>query len=93
MATLDKKNLKFLSGTSASLSALKTSTPGAFYVTTDTCEMYLGVDENSAPKPLNRYVDVQKDWATISQLPITEVKQGKIYYAKLENILCTFNGT
>ena len=44
----NNSNIKFLQGSYDALSKLTTSLLGAFYVTNDTHEMFLGVDENKS---------------------------------------------
>lgn len=85
-------NIKFLQGSYDKLKALTTSEVGAFYITNDTHEMFLGVEANKAPVALNRWVDVQENWAAIQALTDYKQHAGKIYYAKNENILCTWDG-
>ena len=86
----NNSNIKFLQGSYDALSKLTTSQLGAFYVTNDTHEMFLGVDENKAPVALNRWVDVKDDWAAIQALTDYKQHPGKMYYAIKENILCTW---
>lgn len=88
----NNSNIQFLQGSYNALKQLTTSQPGAFYVTNDTHEMFLGVDANKAPVALNRWVDVRDSWADVQK---EDYKQhpGKIYYAIAENILCTWNAT
>lgn len=85
-------NIKFLQGSYDKLKTLTTSEVGAFYITNDTHEMFLGVDASKAPVALNRWVDVQADWAAVQAVSDYKQHPGKIYYAKNENILCTWNG-
>jgi hypothetical protein len=85
-------NIKFLQGSYDKLKTLTTSEVGAFYITNDTHEMFLGVEANKAPVALNRWVDVQADWAAVQAVSDYKQHPGKIYYAKAENILCTWNG-
>lgn len=85
-------NIKFLQGSYDKLKTLTTSEVGAFYITNDTHEMFLGVEANKAPVALNRWVDVQADWAAVQAVSDYKQHPGKIYYATAENILCTWNG-
>lgn len=87
------QNIKFLTGSYDALSKMTTSQAGAFYVTNDTHEMFLGIDANKAPVSLNRWVDVKDNWAAIQAVEDYKQHPGKIYYAQDENILCTYNGT
>lgn len=93
MADFNGKNIKFLQGTYDRLNALTSSEVGAFYITNDTHEMFLGVEANKAPVALNRWVDVKENVAAIKAVTDYKNHPGKIYYAKAENILCTYNGT
>lgn len=88
----DGKNIKFLQGSYDKLKTLTTSEVGAFYITNDTHEMFLGVDAEKAPVALNRWVDVKDRFADITKNSDYEKHPGKIYYAKAENILCTWDG-
>lgn len=90
MADYTNQKIKFLQGTKEKLKSLETSTLGAFYLTNDTNELYFGMDANSAPVALNRYVDIQEDWSAIQKI---EAKEGKFYYAKKENILAIYDGS
>lgn len=88
----DGNNIKFLQGSYDKLKTLTTSEVGAFYITNDTHEMFLGVDANKAPVALNRWVDVKDDWAAVQATSDYKQHPGKIYYAAAENILCTWDG-
>lgn len=88
----DGQNIKFLQGSYDKLKTLTTSEVGAFYITNDTHEMFLGVEANKAPVALNRWVDVKDDWAAVQATIDYKEHPGKIYYAKNENILCTWDG-
>ena len=87
--------VQFLHGTEDSLQSLRKNTsnikPGAFYVTSDTNRMYLGVKEGSANKivPLNQGVITV---AAVANLPSTGIEVGYFYYATSENVLCVYNG-
>ena len=89
---INGNNVKFLQGSYAALNNLTTSEVGAFYITNDTHEMFLGVDANKGPVALNRWVDIQADWDAVQSVSDYKQHPGKIYYAKNENILCTWNG-
>lgn len=88
--------VQFLHGTEASLKTLRSNVsnikPGAFYVTSDTNRMYLGVQENSVNKivPLNQGVITV---AAVANLPTTGIEVGYFYYATEENVLCVYNGS
>ena len=87
--------VQFLHGTESSLQNLRDNAssikPGAFYVTSDTNRMYLGVQENSVNKivPLNQGVITV---AAVANLPTTNIEAGYFYYATTENVLCVYNG-
>ena len=88
--------VQFLHGTEANLKTLRNNVsnikPGAFYVTSDTNRMYLGVQENSVNKivPLNQGVITV---AAVANLPTTGIEVGYFYYATEENVLCVYNGS
>lgn len=86
------KNIKFLQGSYDKLKTLTTSEVGAFYITNDTHEMFLGIDAAKAPVALNRWVEVKDKWSDIQAIIDYKQHPGKIYYAKAENILCTWDG-
>jgi hypothetical protein len=92
MADLSGKNLKFLSGTQASLDTLRTNggaTEGAFYLTNDTHRLYIGTTEDSKviPVPVNEGVVTV---ASVSVLPAT-AESGQFYFATAENVLCVWS--
>jgi hypothetical protein len=88
--------VQFLHGTETSLQGLRDNAsnikPGAFYVTSDTNRMYLGIQENSVNKivPLNQGVITV---AAVANLPTTGIEVGYFYYAAKENVLCVYNGS
>lgn len=84
--------IKFLQGSYEKLNSLTSSEAGAFYVTNDTHEMFLGLGENKAPVALNRWVDVEEKFSDIQAKTDYKQHPGKFYYAKKENILCTYDG-
>lgn len=86
----NNSNIKFLQGSYDALSKLQTSQLGAFYVTNDTHEMFLGVDASKPPVALNRWVDVKENWAAVQAVTDYRQHPGKMYYATAENILCTW---
>lgn len=88
----DTMNVKFLQGTSAALNAMSTSTPGAFYLTTDENRLYYGMSADKKPVPLNEQVTVYAKWDDLSKA--TDTRKNLIYYAADKNILCikTENG-
>ena len=92
MADLSGKNLKFLSGTQASLDTLRTNggaTEGAFYLTNDTHRLYIGTTEDSKviPVPVNEGVVTVKN---IAALPTTGTA-GHFYYASDDSVLCVWS--
>ena len=93
MATIATgNNIKFLHGSIEALNQMTASIPGAFYITDDSYEMFLGVDSTKKPVALNRYVDIYDKWSDITALGTSNVHTGKFYYAKEENILGIFDG-
>jgi hypothetical protein len=72
MAIDTNTGIKFLQGSYDSLPK-NSSIPGAFYITNDTHEMFLGVDSSKAPVALNRWVDVKDKWEEISKLNIDDL--------------------
>ena len=92
MADLSGKNLKFLSGTQASLDTLRDkggATEGAFYLTNDTHRLYIGTTEDSKviPVPVNEGVITV---ANAAALPNT-AEAGQFYFATAENVLCVWS--
>ena len=79
-------NVKFLQGTSTALNAMTSSTPGAFYLTTDENRLYYGVAANAKPVPLNEQVTVYEKWSELSKA--TDTRDNIIYYAADLNVLC-----
>ena len=88
----DNQKIKFLQGTAAKLAGLSSSEAGAFYLTNDTHELYVGLGENQKPVALNRWVDIVDN---VNDITSNEAyrKEGKLYYATQENILCTWDST
>ena len=87
--------VQFLHGTENSLSTLRNDTtkikPGAFYITSDTNRMYLGVQEDS----VNKIVSLNQGVITVeavANLPTANIEAGYFYYATSENVLCVYNG-
>jgi hypothetical protein len=68
--------IAFLHGSESSLATLRSKPedikPGAFYITSDTNRMYLGISENSTKKivPLNQGVITV---AAVASLPTTDI--------------------
>ena len=85
----DNQKIKFLQGTAAKLAGLSSSEAGAFYLTNDTHELYVGLGENQKPVALNRWVDVVDSLSAITATDEYK-KTGKLYYLKNDNILCTY---
>jgi hypothetical protein len=88
----DNNKIKFLQGTAEKLASLSSSEAGAFYLTNDTHELYVGLGKNQKPVALNRWVDIVKNRTEIVNIPAYE-KTGKLYYVTEENILCTWDST
>lgn len=76
---------KFLRGNSANLASV-TVEDGAFYLTTDTHQLFVGQGEEIVP--VNEGVVTVADIASLPESAIT----GSFYYATKENVLCVFNG-
>lgn len=88
----DNNKIKFLQGTAEKLASLSSSEAGAFYLTNDTHELYVGLGENHKPVALNRWVDIVDNVNDITSNEAYK-KEGKLYYATKENILCTWDST
>ena len=86
----ENNKIKFLQGTSTKLAGLTSSEAGAFYLTNDTHELFVGLGEGKKPVALNRWVDVVERVDTITSNDSYK-KAGKLYYATAENILCTWD--
>lgn len=88
----ENNKIKFLQGTAAKLAGLSSSEAGAFYLTNDTHELYVGLGENQKPVALNRWVDIVKNIEQIANIEAYK-KVGKLYYITDDNILCTWDNT
>ena len=85
--------VKFLQGVHSQLPTTS-SQVGAFYVTTDTHELFLGLDASKAPVALNRSIEFYPDFAAIEALDVTDPQYiGRMFYASAENFLVVHNGT
>lgn len=90
MALEKDQKILFKQGTQEKFDSLKTSIPGAFYLTTDTHRLYIGDDAGKQPVPINQgLVKV----ATQDLLPTVEANDearysGQFYLIENGNILC-----
>lgn len=89
---IENQKIKFLTGTQEKFDGLKTSQAGAFYLTSDTQRLYVGLDENNPPVPVNQgviFIDSAND------LPNDDTNKenyaGKFYFIKTTNILCVYS--
>lgn len=80
-------NVKFLKGLQANVPVDSGATDGAFYLTTDTHRLYVGNSEGKADL-LSQSVFVVANVAALTDCPKVE---GQFYYAKAENVLCTYS--
>lgn len=80
-------NVKFLKGLQANVPVDSGAVDGAFYLTTDTHRLYVGNDAGKADL-LSQSVFVVANVAALSDCPKVE---GQFYYAKAENVLCTYS--
>lgn len=86
-------NVMFKRGTQAGFNSLTAYQDGCFYLTTDSHRLYVGTGNNKADL-VSQSVITYPNWAAIQALS-TESGLGvkdQIYYAKAENILCTYSG-
>lgn len=97
-STLMKANVMFKRGTQSSFNNLSTYQDGCFYLTTDSHRLYIGTDNNKADL-VSQSVITYPDWASIEALSNSSsssyapglCSEGQFYYAKAENILCTYS--
>lgn len=85
-------NVMFKRGTQAGFNNLTAYQDGCFYLTTDSHRLYVGTGNNKADL-VSQSVITYSNWAAIQAL-FTESGLGvkdQIYYAKAENILCTYS--
>lgn len=93
-----KANVMFKRGTQSSFNNLSTYQDGCFYLTTDSHRLYIGTDNNKADL-VSQSVITYPNWAAIEALSNSSsssyapglCSEGQFYYAKAENILCTYS--
>ena len=97
-AALSKANVMFKRGTQSSFNNLSTYQDGCFYLTTDSHRLYIGTGGNKADL-VSQSVITYPNWASIEALSNKSssnyapglCSEGQFYYAKAENILCTYS--
>lgn len=93
-----KANVMFKRGTQSSFNNLSTYQDGCFYLTTDSHRLYIGTGDNKA-NLVSQSVITYDNWAAIEALSNKSsssyapglCSEGQFYYAKAENILCTYS--
>lgn len=88
-----KANVMFKRGTQSSFNNLSTYQDGCFYLTTDSHRLYIGTGNNKADL-VSQSVITYDNWAQIQALSNSNpglCSEGQFYYAKAENILCTYS--
>lgn len=91
-------NVMFKRGTQSGFNNLSTYQDGCFYLTTDSHRLYIGTGGNKA-NLVSQSVITYPDWASIEALSNSSsssyapglCSEGQFYYAKAENILCTYS--
>lgn len=91
-------NVMFKRGTQSGFNNLSTYQDGCFYLTTDSHRLYIGTGNNKADL-VSQSVITYPDWAAIEALSNKSsssyapglCSEGQFYYAKAENILCTYS--
>ena len=91
-------NVMFKRGTQSSFNNLSTYQDGCFYLTTDSHRLYIGTGNNKA-NLVSQSVITYPNWASIEALSNKSssnyapglCSEGQFYYAKAENILCTYS--
>lgn len=91
-------NVMFKRGTQSGFNNLSTYQDGCFYLTTDSHRLYIGTGNNKADL-VSQSVITYPDWASIEALSNKSssnyapglCSEGQFYYAKAENILCTYS--
>lgn len=91
-------NVMFKRGTQSSFNNLSTYQDGCFYLTTDSHRLYIGTGNNKADL-VSQSVITYDNWAAIEALSNASspnyapglCSEGQFYYAKAENILCTYS--
>lgn len=97
-STSMKANVMFKRGTQSSFNNLSTYQDGCFYLTTDSHRLYIGTGNNKADL-VSQSVITYPNWASIEALSNKSssnyapglCSEGQFYYAKAENILCTYS--
>ena len=97
-STSMKANVMFKRGTQSSFNNLSTYQDGCFYLTTDSHRLYIGTVNNKADL-VSQSVITYPNWAAIEALSNSSsssyapglCSEGQFYYAKAENILCTYS--
>lgn len=86
-------NVMFKRGTQAGFNNLTAYQDGCFYLTTDSHRLYVGTGNNKADL-VSQSVITYPNWAAIQALSTESGLgvEGQFYYAKAENILCTYSG-
>lgn len=92
-------NVMFKRGTQTGFNNLTTYQDGCFYLTTDSHRLYVGTGNNKADL-VSQSVITYPNWAAIEALSNKSsssyapglCSEGQFYYAKAENILCTYSG-
>lgn len=91
-------NVMFKRGTQSGFNNLSTYQDGCFYLTTDSHRLYIGTGSNKADL-VSQSVITYPNWAAIEALSNKSssnyapglCSEGQFYYAKAENILCTYS--
>lgn len=91
-------NVMFKRGTQSGFNNLSTYQDGCFYLTTDSHRLYIGTSNNKADL-VSQSVITYPNWAAIEALSNSSsssyapglCSEGQFYYAKAENILCTYS--
>lgn len=91
-------NVMFKRGTQSGFNNLSTYQDGCFYLTTDSHRLYIGTGNNKADL-VSQSVITYDNWASIEALSNSSsssyapglCSEGQFYYAKAENILCTYS--
>lgn len=98
VTTSPNVNVMFKRGTQSSFNNLSTYQDGCFYLTTDSHRLYIGTGGNKA-NLVSQSVITYPNWASIEALSNSSssnyapglCSEGQFYYAKAENILCTYS--
>lgn len=97
-STSMEAKVMFKRGTQSSFNNLSTYQDGCFYLTTDSHRLYIGTVNNKADL-VSQSVITYPNWASIEALSNKSssnyapglCSEGQFYYAKAENILCTYS--